>query len=458
MKAFFKCLVIAVILCNTGFINAQDKKAAIDSLIVRANRLDVFNGNILVVEDGKEMYRNAIGYADASRQKRLTDKYRFQIGSIAKEFNAVAIMMLSEQGRLKLEDKISVYLTGLPEWSKTVSIKNLLQYTSGVPNIDWKSVKNDAEVMAAIKNFAKLDFEPGANYGYNNSNTILQRQIVEKITGMSFKDFVTGKMLKPLKMKSSVVDPGEDTPLMAKSFSNEYVQSPLAASMSGWTAVTLDDFYRWEQSLEKFELINPSSTKEILIPAMLNKQSGLGGGTIENNTIVTHNHDGTNNNFQALLTANAIQRRTIILMTNNRQNNLYDINGAIQNILDGKPYHELKKSLVTALKDKMDTGGTQLLNAYKKLKATHPNDYDFYNEAALNGIGYELLGNNRNEDAIIILEHNAKLFPKSGNVYDSLGEAYYNNGNKEKALLNYRKAFELDPANTGAKEKIIELQ
>src|SRR4051794_40163924 len=83
----FNCFFIA------AFAQAQTRKAAIDTLISRSHRLGLFNGNVLVIDDGKEIYRAAIGYADASRQIPLTDQYRFHIGSIAKEFNAVSIMM-----------------------------------------------------------------------------------------------------------------------------------------------------------------------------------------------------------------------------------------------------------------------------------------------------------------------------------------------------------------------------
>ncbi|PZR12595.1 MAG: serine hydrolase [Flavobacterium psychrophilum] len=458
MKNKFSCLVISCFLLLSVFVAGQNKVALIDSLFTQAHRIGVFNGNVLVVETNKEIYRNAMGYADASRKIMLTDKYRFQIGSIAKEFNAVAIMMLQEQGKLKTDDKISLYLPDLPDWAKTVSIKNLLQYTSGIPNLDFGMIKSDTEARVAVRNITKLDFEAGTAYAYNNTNVFLQREIVAKVSGISFRDFVSQKMLKPLAMKSSLTDPDETTPLMAKAYDDNYIQSPLSPPFSGWTVVTLDDFYKWEKGLEAFKLIGVSSVKEILIPAVTNKQSGLGGGTIENGKIITHIHDGSNYKFQALLTANTLKGRTIILMTNNKQNNLYDINAAIENILEGKPFLQPKKPLQTALFNKIEgNSGKQLLEYYSFLKEKYPNDYDFSNESALNAFGYELLRSGRFDDAILIFEYNTKLFPQSGNVYDSLGEAYYSKGDKGNSLVNYKRAYELDPSNSGAKEKIDEL-
>ncbi|EHQ27688.1 serine hydrolase [Mucilaginibacter paludis] len=450
---FFVVLIIAA-----AQAKAQTKYTAIDALINRSNQLGLFNGNVLIIDQGKEVYRKAIGYTDATRQTLLTDRYRFHIGSIAKEFNATAIMMLKEQGKLAVDDKISKYITGLPAWAQTISIKNLLQYTSGLPELKWKNIQNDAAAMDSLKKIAKLDFEPGTQYTYNNSNTFLQRQIVAKITGMSFTAFVTKKILQPLKMTTALVDPDENTPLMAKSYNNSGVQSPMATSISGWTALTLDDFYKWEQSLEHFRLISPASTGELLTPFAPDRQCGLGGGEMNGNQLAGHTHDGTALNYQALLTANAKIGRTVILMTNNKQNVLYDINGAIQNILDGKPYVQPKKQVITALQDKLDNAtGTGLLTDYQQLKIKYPDDYNFDTETALNTVGYALLNKKNYEAAIAIFEYNTTLFPKSGNVFDSLAEAYETKGDKAKALINYKRSVELDPSNDSAKEKIATL-
>jgi CubicO group peptidase (beta-lactamase class C family) len=460
MNLFFKaCLLVIAFLHASTFTNAQQKQSTIDSLIVRTNRLGIFNGNVLVLDHGKEVYRKAIGYADATKQSKLTDQYRFHIGSIAKEFNAVAIMMLQEQGKLNINDKVAKYLTDLPEWSKSISIKNLLQYTSGLPDLKWRTISNETAAMDSLKKATKLDFIPGTQYAYNNSNTLLQRKIIEKLSGMTFNQFVAQKMLKPLGMSSSLVDPDEQTSLMAKSYNDNFVQSPLIVPIPGWTAVTLNDFYKWEQSLEQFKLINPASTRVIITPFASGKQCGLGGGSMEGDKIVQHTHDGTSLNYQALLTANTVLGRTVILMTNNKQNNLYDINKAIQNILDGKPYDQPKKSVIAALQNKIENAGAvEILSAYHNLKEKQSDIYNFENESVLNSIGYTLLGKKRLDDAIVLFEYNTKLFPNSGNVFDSLAEAYYNKGEKAKALSNYKRALELDPANNAAKEKIAQLQ
>lgn len=340
MRNLTYTIITALAISFAGPAKAQDKSALIDTLMHRTNSKGLFKGNLLVVDGGKPVYQAAIGYADTTKKVKLTNNYRFHIGSIAKEFNAVAIMMMKEKGKLSLDDKIAKFLPNLPAWAQKVSVRNLLQYTSGVPEIKWKTVKTDADAMADMQQLQLLDFEPGTQYAYANSNTFLQRQIIEKLSGMSFTRFVTEKMLKPLGMSASIVDPDDATPLMAKSYNNNNVQPALIYPISGWTAVTLSDFYKWEQGLESFKLISPASTKDIATPFVPGKQCGLGEAKIENNKLVFHDHDGTTMQYQALLLSEQPKGRSIILMTNNKQNNLRDIAAAITNILDGKTYKQ----------------------------------------------------------------------------------------------------------------------
>ncbi|AMP98558.1 serine hydrolase [Pedobacter cryoconitis] len=179
---------------------------------------------------------------------------------------------------------------------------------------------------------------------------------------------------------------------------------------------------------------------------------------LEANRVITHKHDGTARNYQALLVSTVSKGRTVILMTNNQQNNLYTFNVSIQAILDEKPYTQIKKSVLGTFGKQIDQlNGTEVITFYEKMKKEHNDEYSFDAEATLNEIGYNFLRQKKFTDAILIFEHNTKLFPESGNVFDSLGEAYYKQGDKSKALLNYKKSIVLNPENGDAKKIIAEL-
>lgn len=260
-------------------------------------------------------------------------------------------------------------------------------------------------------------------------------------------------------MNAAIIDPTDADILIAKAYNDNYQQDSLVVPISGWTCLTLADFYKWANCIASYKLITPASTRQILYPVGPNKQAGLGGGAMDGDKLVTHIHDGTSLNYQALLVDDAVKGRVIILMSNNKQGNLYDINSAILAILDGKPYHQLKKPILKQYQSTLDTlNGKQIISFYNDLKTKHASEYGFDDESTLNEIGYFLMGRNKVNDAITVFEYNTQLFPSSGNVYDSLGEAYYKQGDKQKALVNYKRSLQLDPTNQSAKSIIAELE
>lgn len=346
MATFYKNnTLLFLITFLTGFQTyaQKSKMAQIENYLNKAHQTGLFNGNVLIVHHNKLVLKKAIGYADASKQTSLTNAYRFHIGSIAKEFDAVGIMMLQEQGKLNLTDKVSKFFPNLGPWSQKISIKNLLQYTSGLPDIKWKTVNSDADNWKDLQALQQLDFEPGSTYAYNNNNTFMRRRIIEKLSGLSFSDFVLQKILKPIGIKNGLIDPTDQVALMAKAFNDDFKQDGLEVPISGWTCLNLDDFYTWMQAINNFSIISPASTREIITPFAPDNQTGLGGGTMRGNRLITHTHDGTAMHYQALAITDTDKGRTIILMCNQKQGNLYEIATAITAILENKPYQTLQK-------------------------------------------------------------------------------------------------------------------
>lgn len=177
------------LLFTTLHLTAQEiRTKQIDSLLHLANANGVFNGNALVAQHGQIIYQASFGYADGSKTRPLTPDLLFDIGSISKEFNSAGIMLLAEKGKLKLENKVSAYITGLPEWAEKIQVIHLLQYTSGLPQLNFNT---DSANWNALIKLKKLEFEPGSAYIYSNINIYLQCKIIEKITGISYENFVT---------------------------------------------------------------------------------------------------------------------------------------------------------------------------------------------------------------------------------------------------------------------------
>jgi len=131
-------IVLVAIVTSASVLALQPPDVdGIDQLMRRSHARGIFNGNVLVARQNHIVFEQAFGSADVTLKVPLTLDHRFNIGSITKEFSAVAIMMLLEEGRLTITDTVAAHLPELPSWAARVSIRDLLDYTSGIPDINW---------------------------------------------------------------------------------------------------------------------------------------------------------------------------------------------------------------------------------------------------------------------------------------------------------------------------------
>src|SRR4026208_1216693 len=180
-------LCIALLLLSQIAV-AQDHAAKIQEVLSLAHKYRQFNGSALIAENGKVVYKGAFGLANMEWNIPNTPDTRFRLGSITKQFTATVILQLAEQGKIKLDGKLSDYL---PEYRKDVgnkvTIHHLLTHTSGIPSYTsqpgfFENVsRNPYKVAEFVKQYASgnLEFEPGSKFSYNNSGYFLLGAIIE---------------------------------------------------------------------------------------------------------------------------------------------------------------------------------------------------------------------------------------------------------------------------------------
>ena len=328
-------LVVVILLILSHPIIAQVSKAdQIDLLLKKYNESGTFNGNVLVSLNNKVLYNSSFGFSDATKTEKLTPDYRFNIGSITKEFSAVALLQLQEKGKLKLEDKVSKFMPELSKWADEVTIKDLLQYTSGIPNVIWKNIKNDKDLLNGLKLIDSLAFEPGTQYDYNNNTIFLRHFIIEKITGMSYKSYVTKYLFKKCKMLTAVMTPFEFEENIAKGFNTKLIQDKPDLPITGGTYLTTLDLLKWVRCLHSKKLLNQNSLYIIgQYYADESNQSGLGQATYSDKKLITHVHDGSAENYKALLVSAINSKYSVILLSNSNSGKIFEISTAIEEIL-----------------------------------------------------------------------------------------------------------------------------
>ena len=335
----FSIFTILLLLTNNIFAQTNEINK-IDSIMKYYNQIGAFNGNALVSKNNKIIYNASFGFTDETKTIKLTTDYRFNIGSITKEFSAVALLQMQEQGKLKLNDKISKFIPELPKWANEVAIKDLLQYTSGIPNVNWKSIKNDKDLFDGLMHIEKLDFKPGTNYDYNNNNIFLRQFIVERLTGMNYKTYVEKFIFQLCRMNSSVLTPLKNEENIAKGFNNNLVADKADLPITGGTYLTTIDLLKWSNYLHSKKVINQKSLYEIGQQFNLPEtQSALGQAKFKNKKLTEHLHDGRVGSYEAILVSDIDEKFTIILLDNNYKGKVFEMSDAIIAILKNQKYN-----------------------------------------------------------------------------------------------------------------------
>ncbi len=466
----FTLFIVAFIAATNAF--AQQNVQKIDELLKQYYDYGQFNGSVLVAEKGKIIYEKGFGMANMEWAIPNQPDTKFRIGSVTKQFTAALVLQLVEEGKIKLDGKLSDYLTDYrKDTGEKVTIHQLLNHTSGIPsytsrpNFMAEISRNPYSVADFVKKFASgdLEFEPGSKFSYNNSGYSLLGAIIEKVTGKSYETVLTERILKPLGMTNSGYD--NHSPLLQKRASG-YQKTPdgfvnaayLDMSIpyaAGSIYSTVEDLFKWEQSLQEDKILSADSRKRMFTPGLGNYGYGIRisdqpvGKTDQK--IKTIGHGGAINGFNSLMLRAVEKQQTVIILDNvNLGQHHGKITISILGILNGQPFDAPKKSIAETLyKIAIEKNVASAIAGYRKLKAENSPAFDF-SEGELNTLGYQLAAKKRTKDAIEIFKLNVEMFPKSANPYDSLGETYLADDQKDLALASYKKAFELDPANANA--------
>ncbi len=461
---------ILILLILPSIAIGQTKTEQIDKLMSLYHEYGQFNGSALVAENGKVIYKKGHGLANMEWDIPNQSNTKHRLGSITKQFTSMLIMQLVEQGKLKLDVPITTYLTDYPKSTgDKITIHHLLTHTAGIPNYtSFPNFFNDHmrnpytpdEFVEVFKD-STLQFTPGEKFAYSNSGYFLLGVIIEKVSGKTYEQMLKKNIFTPLKMNNTGFD-HHSTILKNRAtgynkFGTSYTNSdyldmsiPYAA---GSMYSTVEDLYLWDQALYTDQLISKKSKDLIFTPDASGKASyGYGWGISHqplaksSDSIKVIGHGGGINGFNTIISRIPSDKHLIVLFNNTGRTDLGKMSRSIGNILYGSPYDTPKKSVAFSLLGAiMDKGITFGLEEFEKIKSSEIYAVD---EREMNMVGYQLMGVDKVKEAIEVFKLNVALFPESGNVYDSLGEAYLKNGNKELAINNYKKSVEIDPNNT----------
>ena len=312
---------------------AQDA-ARMDEIVSIKADSGAFMGAALVAIGDRILLDKGYGSANLEWDVANTPDGKFRIGSVTKQFTAASILLLQERGKLDIDAPVKTYWPAAPDAWDAITVRNLLQHTSGIPNVtDFKEFREIKflpttrdELLARFSD-KPLEFAPGDKWSYSNSNFLVLTAIIEEVSGQDYGSFVKANIFEPLGMSDTAVDvasdivkkrvsgyfPSEDGPINA-----DYVNIAIPQG-AGALYSTTHDLLKWQRALFGGKLLKPESLAAMTSPG----PEAMDGATYGFGVLLTDDaegksvwHGGGIEGFNAMLMHDTVRDITVVVLAN----------------------------------------------------------------------------------------------------------------------------------------------
>lgn len=375
-----------------------------------------FYGSILVSKDGEILLNKAYGFSDLQQNIENKSQTKFAIGSITKQFTAMGIMQLSEKGLINVEDKVSKYFPDLPN-GELITIHNLLTHTSGLKNFtqvqEFLHLDENKKITTDMVNLVKdipLEFQPGEEYRYSNTNYLLLGIVLEKVTGMSYEEYLYENIFEPLNMKNTGISYGKKSLTYdATAYSGFLEVVPVddeillsRAHGAGNIYSTVEDLYRWDQALKTEKLVKKETLDKIFTSHVTAPQLGdYGYGWVISSEDIGEKvwHDGNTLGFSSNISRYIDENLTIIVLTNKGYYNTFPLVSDLVSIVMEKDY--------------------EMPEALKEIEIDDPDLYNKYvgRYSVFQGVYIDIIEENNKLYAQVTDQGAFEIFPKSNSEF-----------------------------------------
>ncbi|MHC1724238.1 MAG: serine hydrolase domain-containing protein [Aminipila sp.] len=374
-KRILTFFMIIIMLLSSSACTAKDNTKANlkdDQLEKKINEYldilakdDLFRGTVIITKDGEPIYEKAYGKASEEYSVANAMDTKYEIASITKQFTAASVLMLAQQKRLLVTDKICKYIPDYPNGDK-ITIQNLLEQNSGIaeyytidvtidPKCTFAMRYTPEELIEKIKE-KPLDFQPNQSYEYSNSNYVLLGYIIEQVSGKPWAQFVTDNIIKPLGLNNTGF---VDRRSVVKNLATGYVGGDVGVERinysdgsftyaAGQMYSTVKDLATWNEALFSNKVLNKEFTsimlsKHVKIPDSTEYYGyGVQIGKDNNRDIVWHS--GCNPGFTSVLLRYVDSKTNIVILSNNEKTDVEGICLSIGHIYNNDKY-EIPKPL-----------------------------------------------------------------------------------------------------------------
>ncbi len=476
MKKYLIIYLFLALFINQG--TAQSKKDKLDEIMKAYHSYNMFDGAVLVAENGKEIYKGAFGMANREWNIPNATDTKFMIGSVSKPITAMLMLIQVQKGLIGLDKTIADYL---PEFSgkpaAKITIRQLLSHSSGMPNYD---IIRDFFPGISRQNFTREDyvkvymdsalaFEPGTRYFYSSWGFFTLGYIMERVTGRSYSQLMKENIFDKTGMSSSgsyfhtQIVPNRATgyDYSFGGYTSSDFRDQSNTMGTGDLYSTVEDLFKFHLAISNNSLLNKNLTDEMLTPGLLPAQYGYGWFNrnfryTSTDSVSANFHLGMTDGFISFMLRIPSTNSMVVILCNSSPTDFFGITTNLVKTLYNKPV-QLKQPVHKAVEKLIaEKGAVKAVEEYKKMKADTAHYYIDW--ISLNFLAEQLLTLKRYEEARIISENNAAEFPTRELVMVNMANIYLALNRKTDAITFYKKALDLYPGYEEAKNRLKELE
>lgn len=309
----------------------------VNSLFSEWDKQDCPGCAVAVIKDGQTIYKKGYGIANIEHNIPITTSSVFYVGSVAKQFTAMSIALLAQQGKISLDDDVRKYVPELPDYGTPITVRQLVHHTSGLRDFwdlinqsgrRWDDAYNFKDIMQIVTNQKELNFKPGEKHAYSNTGYLLMAMIVKQATGKSLREYAEEQIFKPLGMRNTRFHDDHTVilknrvnsyaPKSSDEFSVHLVNNDLVGAGGLWT--TVDDLLLWDSNFYSAKVGGGELIKQIQIPGTVPDGTKFGyafGLQIEEyKGLKRVKHGGALAGYRAEITRFPDKRFSVIILCN----------------------------------------------------------------------------------------------------------------------------------------------
>ncbi|MGL1893969.1 MAG: beta-lactamase family protein [Spirochaetaceae bacterium] len=320
---FIASLIIILTGCDSKTIEKE-----VDSYIETFSEYKAFHGSILIASGDNILVRKGYGMANVEHEVKNNSNTKFRIGSMTKQFTAMAILILQEKGLLNISDNIDQYIPNCPESWKEITIHQLLTHTSGIPNFtsfpEYMDVmKKEHSVLQIMSLFMdkSLKYTPGKFFSYSNSGYIVLGYIIEKVSNKKYEDYLNEHIFKKIGMKNTGYDHNKEiiknraTGYYFNGTQNaDYIHMSVPHA-AGALYSTVEDLYLWDRALYTDKIVNKKSLDSMFTNYIGSYGYGWKINETQSNSKLIE-HDGMINGFSSYIGRYIDDDLVLIILSN----------------------------------------------------------------------------------------------------------------------------------------------